>query len=118
MRAGLVAYRGVALVFALARSLAAQEAPVAESGNAAAEAREHEPSSSLELSAALGPSLVFGEPANPAFSESVGRVGVELAGPLAIPPATSSIRGWRWATLGSLTAARSCRAGPGEMVER
>jgi len=83
MRAGLVAYRGVALVFALAPSLAAQEAPVAESGNAAAEAREHEPTSSLELSAALGPSLVFGEPANPAFSESVGRVGVELAGAIA-----------------------------------
>lgn len=77
-----LAVRSAALVFALAPALAAQEPPVGESANAA-EARAHEPASSLELSAALGPSLVFGEPANPQFDQSVGRVGVELAGSVA-----------------------------------
>jgi hypothetical protein len=82
MKAGLAAHRITALVLALAPASAAQEAPVRESANTA-EVRAHESVSSLELSAALGPSLVFGEPANPEFSESVGRLGVELAAAIA-----------------------------------
>ena len=82
MRAAFAAVLGAAQVLALARALAAQEASVGESANGA-EARAHEPASSLELSGALGPSLVFGEPANPQFDQSVGRVGVELAAAIA-----------------------------------
>lgn len=82
MKAALAAYRLAGLVSALAPALAAQEPLVAETASTA-EARTHEPASSLELSAALGPSLVFGEPANPEFSQSVGRVGLELAAAIA-----------------------------------
>ncbi|HEU4579915.1 MAG TPA: hypothetical protein VFS67_16760 [Polyangiaceae bacterium] len=69
-----------ALLLALAPALAAQEPPLAETGTSS---EMRPPASSLELSAALGPSLVFGDPANPEFSESVGRVGVELAAAVA-----------------------------------
>jgi hypothetical protein len=71
-----------ALMLALAPALPAQEPVVGEAPDAA-ERRAHESSSSLELSAALGPSLVFGEPANPEFRESMGRVGAELAASIA-----------------------------------
>jgi hypothetical protein len=82
MKARFAGQRITALVLALAPAVPAQQAPVGESANAVG-ARAHEPASSLELSAAVGPSLVFGEPANPEFSKSVGRVGVELAAAIA-----------------------------------
>jgi hypothetical protein len=37
----------------------------------------------LEVGAALGPSVVFGDPANPAYTQSFGRVGVGLSATLA-----------------------------------
>lgn len=82
MKRRLAAHGVAALVCAVEPVLWAQEAAVGESPTPT-EAPARAPSSSLELSAAVGPSLVFGEPANPEFSESVGRVGVELAAAIA-----------------------------------
>jgi hypothetical protein len=51
----------------------------AQEGTASAEAPASESSrapSAVELSASLGPTVVFGEPANPAYTQSYGRVGV------------------------------------------
>jgi hypothetical protein len=42
-----------------------------------------EPPSALEVSASLGPSVAFGEPANPQYTQSFGRVGVSLSAALA-----------------------------------
>lgn len=65
-----------AAVLSVSSQAAAQDAaaPAAESGRAP---------SALELSASLGPSVVFGEPANPAYTQSFDRVGVLAAFALA-----------------------------------
>jgi len=61
-----------AAVLSISSAAVAQEAAAAE---APAEASGRAPSA-LELSLSLGPSVVFGEPANPAYTQSFDRVGV------------------------------------------
>ncbi|HKO94266.1 MAG TPA: hypothetical protein VJU61_24100 [Polyangiaceae bacterium] len=70
---GLLAAAIVLVVPALAaaeEATASVEAPATEAPRAP---------SALELSASLGPSFVFSEPANPAYTQSYGRVGVLAA---------------------------------------
>jgi hypothetical protein len=71
----------------LAVSSARAQPAARGSGEAPAESAVQPPpspetrsTSALEVSASVGPSIVFGAPANPAYSPSVERVGVLLAG--------------------------------------
>jgi len=67
---------GAGVVLSLSARAAAEEAPAPS--DVAGEESGRAPSA-LELSASLGPSVVFGEPANPAYTQSFDRVGVLAA---------------------------------------
>jgi hypothetical protein len=74
----LGALLGTGLVLSLSARAAAQEAAVPAEAVPAEAAAEQESSapSAWELSASLGPTVVFSEPANPAYTQSFNRVGV------------------------------------------
>jgi hypothetical protein len=75
----LVASFALAQPAAPSTSPRATEAPAEGTVQASAPTRERA-ASALELTAFAGPSVVFGEPANPDYSPSVERVGALLAG--------------------------------------
>jgi hypothetical protein len=71
----LGALLGTGSVLGLPAQAAAQEATASAEAEAAAEHEARAPSA-WELSASLAPTVVFGEPANPAYTQSFNRVGV------------------------------------------
>jgi hypothetical protein len=84
MQAG---FASVALLLALVQTAAAQTAaaqPVpAPDATRASHPQSSEAPPALELSGSLGPTLTFGEAANPEYTRSVGRVGVLLGAAVA-----------------------------------
>ena len=82
-RPELQSVRGaVALLLALVQTAAAQTTPAqtvpAPDATSASRPQSSAAPSALELSGSLGPTLTFGEAANPEYTRSVGRVGVLL----------------------------------------
>jgi hypothetical protein len=67
----------VALLLGLVRPAAAQEGAAPEAARVAPASSSGAPAA-LELSGVLGPTLTFGEPANPQYARSSSRVGVLL----------------------------------------
>ena len=74
--------RCVLLLLGLAQTVAAQAGPAPDASRAPPAPSSHPPAA-LELSGSLGPTVTFGEAANPAYTPSVGRVGVLLSAAVA-----------------------------------